>query len=148
MTSGSCWGTNQALAEGSRAIDGLLTVGRGQRIGIFGGSGVGKSTLIGMMTRNTEADVTIVGLVGERGREVGEFLDRIRLFVCNRDGNESHLMRPLLTMNAAAFRTFRELQQEVIGATPHRAGYPQTTRAWDDQVATQTPPTRMPAPRG
>jgi flagellum-specific ATP synthase len=49
-------------------------VGRGQRVGIFGGSGVGKSTLIGMMTRNTEADVTVVGLVGERGREVAEFL--------------------------------------------------------------------------
>ena len=63
------------LGTGIRAIDALLTVGRGQRVGIFGGSGVGKSTLIGMMTRNTEADVTVVGLVGERGREVGEFLD-------------------------------------------------------------------------
>ena len=50
-------------------------MGRGQRIGIFGGSGVGKSTLIGIMTRNTDADVTVVGLVGERGREVGEFLE-------------------------------------------------------------------------
>ena len=64
-----------ALGTGVRAIDGMLTVGRGQRVGIFGGSGVGKSTLIGMMTRNTEADVTVVGLVGERGREVGEFLE-------------------------------------------------------------------------
>jgi len=63
------------LGTGIRAIDAMLTVGRGQRVGIFGGSGVGKSTLIGMMTRNTEADVTVVGLVGERGREVGEFLD-------------------------------------------------------------------------
>ena len=63
------------LGTGIRAIDALLTVGRGQRVGIFGGSGVGKSTLIGMMTRNTAADVTVVGLVGERGREVGEFLD-------------------------------------------------------------------------
>jgi flagellum-specific ATP synthase len=62
------------LGTGIRALDALLTVGRGQRVGIFGGSGVGKSTLIGMMTRNTEADVTVVGLVGERGREVGEFL--------------------------------------------------------------------------
>jgi flagellum-specific ATP synthase len=58
-----------------RAIDGLLTVGRGQRIGIFGGSGVGKSTLIGMMTRNTQADLTVVALVGERGREVREFVE-------------------------------------------------------------------------
>ncbi len=63
------------LGTGIRAIDALLTVGRGQRVGVFGGSGVGKSTLIGMMTRNTEADVTVVGLVGERGREVGEFLE-------------------------------------------------------------------------
>jgi flagellum-specific ATP synthase len=53
----------------------MLTVGRGQRIGIFGGSGVGKSTLIGMMTRNTAADLTVVGLVGERGREVREFVE-------------------------------------------------------------------------
>ncbi len=64
----------EPIGTGIRAIDALLTVGRGQRVGIFGGSGVGKSTLIGMMTRNTEAEVTIVGLVGERGREVGEFL--------------------------------------------------------------------------
>jgi flagellum-specific ATP synthase len=63
------------LGTGIRAVDALLTVGRGQRVGIFGGSGVGKSTLIGMMTRNTSADVTVVGLVGERGREVGEFLE-------------------------------------------------------------------------
>jgi flagellum-specific ATP synthase len=63
------------LGTGIRVLDALLTVGRGQRIGIFGGSGVGKSTLVGMMTRNTEADVTVVGLVGERGREVGEFLE-------------------------------------------------------------------------
>jgi len=65
----------QPLGTGIRVLDSLLTVGRGQRVGIFGGSGVGKSTLIGMMTRNTEADVTVVGLVGERGREVGEFLE-------------------------------------------------------------------------
>jgi flagellum-specific ATP synthase len=65
----------EALGTGIRAIDGLLSVGRGQRIGIFGGSGVGKSTLIGMMTRNSDADVIVVGLVGERGREVREFLE-------------------------------------------------------------------------
>ena len=65
----------QPLGTGIRVLDALLTVGRGQRVGIFGGSGVGKSTLIGMMTRNTEADVTVVGLVGERGREVREFLE-------------------------------------------------------------------------
>ena len=65
----------EALGTGIRAIAGMLSVGRGQRIGIFGGSGVGKSTLIGMMTRNSDADVIVVGLVGERGREVGEFLE-------------------------------------------------------------------------
>lgn len=65
---------HEPLGTGIRAIDAMLTVGRGQRVGIFGGSGVGKSTLIGMMTRNTAAEVTVVGLVGERGREVGEFL--------------------------------------------------------------------------
>jgi len=65
---------SEPLGTGIRVLDAMLTVGRGQRVGIFGGSGVGKSTLIGMMTRNTEAEVTIVGLVGERGREVGEFL--------------------------------------------------------------------------
>ena len=65
----------QALGCGVRAIDGLISCGRGQRLGIFGGSGVGKSTLIGMMTRGTEADLTVLGLVGERGREVREFLE-------------------------------------------------------------------------
>jgi flagellum-specific ATP synthase len=63
------------LGCGIRAIDGLLTCGRGQRVGIFGGSGVGKSTLIGMMTRATSADLTVLALVGERGREVREFLE-------------------------------------------------------------------------
>lgn len=64
------------LGTGIRSVDGLLTIGRGQRVGIFGGSGVGKSTLIGMMTRNSQADLMVVGLVGERGREVGEFLNQ------------------------------------------------------------------------
>jgi len=63
------------LSCGIRAIDGFLTCGRGQRVGIFGGSGVGKSTLIGMMARGTAADMTVLALVGERGREVGEFLE-------------------------------------------------------------------------
>ncbi len=65
----------QPLGCGIRAIDGFMTCGRGQRIGIFGGSGVGKSTLIGMMARGTSADMTVLALVGERGREVGEFLE-------------------------------------------------------------------------
>jgi len=67
---------SEALPTGVRAIDGLLTVGLGQRIGIFAGSGVGKSTLLGMIARRTEADVNVIGLIGERGREVREFIER------------------------------------------------------------------------
>jgi FliI/YscN family ATPase len=63
------------IATGVRAIDALLTCGRGQRVGLFGGSGVGKSTLLGMMARGTSADVAVIALVGERGREVRSFLE-------------------------------------------------------------------------
>ena len=66
---------NTPLDVGVRAINTLLTIGKGQRMGLFAGSGVGKSTLLGMMTRFTEADVVVVGLVGERGREVREFVE-------------------------------------------------------------------------
>jgi len=66
----------EPLGIGVRAIDGLLTVGRGQRIGIFAGSGVGKSTLLGMIARNTAADVNVIALIGERGREVLEFIEK------------------------------------------------------------------------
>jgi type III secretion system H+-transporting two-sector ATPase len=65
----------RVLPTGVRAIDGLLTVGEGQRIGIFSAAGVGKSTLLGMLARNTEADVNVIALVGERGREVRDFLE-------------------------------------------------------------------------
>jgi flagellum-specific ATP synthase len=64
------------LSLGIRAIDGLLTCGRGQRVGIFAGSGVGKSTIMGMIARNTEADVNVIALVGERGKEVRDFVER------------------------------------------------------------------------
>jgi len=67
----------QPLDVGIRAINGLLTVGRGQRMGLFAGSGVGKSVLLGMMARYTEAEVIVVGLIGERGREVKEFIEHI-----------------------------------------------------------------------
>jgi flagellum-specific ATP synthase len=63
------------IGTGVRAIDAVLTVGRGQRVGLFGGSGVGKSTLLGMLTRGTSADVIVMALVGERGREVRSFID-------------------------------------------------------------------------
>ncbi|MCR5621121.1 MAG: FliI/YscN family ATPase [Treponema sp.] len=64
------------IVTGVRAIDGLLTVGKGQRIGIFAGSGVGKSTLISTIARNTNADINVIGLIGERGREVMDFINR------------------------------------------------------------------------
>ncbi len=66
----------QPLEFGVKAIDGMLTIGKGQRMGIFAGSGVGKSTLMGMIARNIKADVNVIALVGERGREVMEFIDR------------------------------------------------------------------------
>ena len=101
------------LGTGIRVLDALLTVGRGQRVGIFGGSGVGKSTLIGMMTRNTEADVTVVGLVGERGREVVEFLDdslgadgRARSVVVVSTSDESPLMRMRAALSATTVAEF------------------------------------------
>jgi flagellum-specific ATP synthase len=66
---------DRPLETGVRAIDGLLTVGRGQRVGIFAGSGVGKSTMLGMIARNAKADVNVIALLGERGREVREFIE-------------------------------------------------------------------------
>lgn len=66
---------NEPMATGVRAIDGLLTLGKGQRVGIFAGSGVGKSTLLGMIARNATADVNVIALIGERGREVRDFIE-------------------------------------------------------------------------
>jgi flagellum-specific ATP synthase len=103
----------EPMGCGIRVIDALLTVGRGQRVGIFGGSGVGKSTLIGMMTRNTGADVTVVGLVGERGREVGEFLEeslgeegRARSVVVVSTSDESPLKRMRAALAATTVAEF------------------------------------------
>lgn len=67
---------DEVLPLGVKAVDGMLTVGKGQRIGIFAGSGVGKSTLLGMFARNTKADINVIALIGERGREVREFIER------------------------------------------------------------------------
>src|SRR5580692_5270786 len=103
----------EPLSTGVRVLDGVLTVGRGQRIGIFGGSGVGKSTLIGMMTRNTAADLTVVGLVGERGREVREFVEDSlgdeglkRAVVLVSTSDQSPLLRMRAAMAATAVAEF------------------------------------------
>ncbi len=91
---------SQPLDVGIRAINSLLTLGKGQRVGLFAGSGVGKSVLLGMMTRQTNADIVIVGLIGERGREVREFIEHSlgsqglsRAVVVAAPADESPLMR-------------------------------------------------------
>jgi flagellum-specific ATP synthase len=103
----------EPLQTGLRVLDGMLTVGRGQRVGIFGGSGVGKSTLIGMMARNTAADLTVVGLVGERGREVREFVEdslgeegRKRSVVLVSTSDQSPLLRMRAAMAATSVAEF------------------------------------------
>ncbi|MBZ5653734.1 MAG: FliI/YscN family ATPase [Acidobacteriia bacterium] len=99
---------DEPLGCGIRAVDGFLTCGRGQRVGIFGGSGVGKSTAIGMMARGTAADLTVLALVGERGREVGEFLatlgeeGRRRSIVVVSTSDQSPLLRIRAALAATA----------------------------------------------
>ncbi len=99
---------SEPLGCGIRAVDAFLTCGRGQRIGIFGGSGVGKSTLIGMMARGTAADLTVLALIGERGREVGEFLailgeeGRRRSVVVVSTSDQSPLLRIRAALAATA----------------------------------------------
>ncbi len=96
------------LGCGVRALDAFVPCGRGQRLGIFGGSGVGKSTLLGMMASGTEADLTVMALVGERGREVGEFLEvlgeegRRRSVLVVSTSDQSPLLRLRAAMSATA----------------------------------------------
>ncbi|MGB2602806.1 MAG: FliI/YscN family ATPase [Terracidiphilus sp.] len=104
---------SEPLGCGIRAIDGFLVCGRGQRVGIFGGSGVGKSTLIGMMARNTSADLTVLGLVGERGREVRDFLENAlgvegckRACVVVSTSDQSPLLRIRAAMAATAIAEY------------------------------------------
>ncbi len=98
----------EALGCGVRALDAFVTCGRGQRLGIFGGSGVGKSTLLGMMARGTEADLIVLALVGERGREVQEFLEvigeqgRRRSVMVVSTSDQSPLLRVRAALSATA----------------------------------------------
>jgi flagellum-specific ATP synthase len=112
----------EPLDTGVRAINALFTVGRGQRIGLFSGSGVGKSVLLGMMARYTEADVIVVGLIGERGREVKEFIEDI---LGQTGRNRSVVVAapadapPMLRMQGAMYATaiaehFRDQGQHVL----------------------------------
>jgi flagellum-specific ATP synthase len=100
------------LGCGIRALDAFVTCGRGQRIGIFGGSGVGKSTLLGMMARGTNADMTVLALVGERGREVGEFLEvigdegRKRSVVVVSTSDQSPVLRLRCALSATAIAEY------------------------------------------
>jgi flagellum-specific ATP synthase len=112
----------QPLSVGVRVIDGLLTLGTGQRIGIFAGSGVGKSTLLGMMARYTTADINVIALVGERGREVREFLQRDlgpegmkRSVVIVATSDQSALMRLNAALTATAIAEyFRDHGRNVL----------------------------------
>lgn len=146
---------HQPLPTGIRAIDGMLSCGRGQRIGIFSGSGVGKSITLGMMARYTAADVNVIGLIGERGREVNEFLERdlgeeglARSVVVVATSDEPALLRVQAAFTATAVAEyFRDrgnhvllmmdsltrvaLAQREIGLA---AGEPPTTRGYPPSV--------------
>lgn len=113
---------SEPFSTGIRAIDGLLTMGRGQRVGIFSGSGVGKSVLIGMIARHTNADVNVIGLVGERGREVREFIERdlgeealkksVVVVATSDQAAQIRVKAALVTMAVAEY--FRDEGQEVM----------------------------------
>ena len=126
----------EPLDTGVRAINGLLTVGRGQRMGLFAGSGVGKSVLLGMMTRYTNADVVVVGLIGERGREVKEFIEDIlgedglkRSVVVAAPADASPLMRLHGAMQATAIAEhFRDQGKQVLLLMDSLTRYAQAQR--------------------
>lgn len=112
----------EPLGSGIRAIDGMLTIGRGQRLGIFAGPGVGKSTLLGMMAQKTDAHVSVIALIGERGRELRDFLDRSlgpeglsRSVVVVSTGDDPALQRVRAALYATSVAEyFRDLGMDVI----------------------------------
>ncbi|MCR5144005.1 MAG: flagellar protein export ATPase FliI [Lachnospiraceae bacterium] len=113
---------SQVLPLGVKAVDGLITVGKGQRIGIFAGSGVGKSTLMGMFARNTQADINVIALIGERGREVREFIEHdlgpegmARSVVVVATSDKPALMRKSAAKTATAIAEyFRDQGRDVL----------------------------------
>jgi flagellum-specific ATP synthase len=155
-----------AMDVGIRSINALLTVGQGQRLGLFAGSGVGKSVLLGMMTRFTDADITVVGLIGERGREVKEFIDDIlgqdglsRSVVVASPADDSPLMRlraAMLTTRIAehyrdqgkrvlllmdSLTRYAQAQREIalaVGEPPATKGYPPSVFAKLPQLVERT----------
>jgi flagellum-specific ATP synthase len=100
---------NEVLSTGIRAVDGMLTLGKGQRIGIFSGSGVGKSTLLGMVARNTSAQVNVIALVGERGRELREFIEN--------DLGEEGLKRSVVVVSTSDQSPLLRLRCAMAGTT-------------------------------
>ena len=113
---------HEVLPLGVKAVDGLITVGKGQRIGIFAGSGVGKSTLMGMFARNTKADINVIALIGERGREVREFIEHdlgpegmARSVVVVATSDKPALMRKYAAKTATAIAEyFRDQGKDVL----------------------------------
>jgi flagellum-specific ATP synthase len=113
---------DEALATGVRTIDGMLTCGKGQRMGIFSGSGVGKSVLLGMMARYTAADVIVIALIGERGREVNQFIERdlgpaglAKSVVVVATSNQPALVRTQAALSATAIAEyFRDQGKDVL----------------------------------
>lgn len=139
----------EALDVGVRAINAILSVGRGQRMGLFAGTGVGKSVLLGMMTKFTNADVVVVGLVGERGREVNEFVLKIlgeeglkRAVVVASPADDSPLMRMHGAMRATSIAEyFRDQGLDVLllmdSLTRYAQAYREIALAIDEPPATK-----------
>ena len=153
---------DEPLSLGVRAIDGLNTIGKGQRVGIFAGSGVGKSTTLAMIAKNTEADVNVIALIGERGREVKEFIEnslgvegmKRSVIVCS-TGDQPPLIRQKALLTATAVcEYFRDQGKKVflmtdtvtrcamagrevglsLGEPPTMKGYPPSIFSWLQKV--------------